>query len=217
MTTRVHYADRLEELKLSVARMAGVVQEAVGKATQAIVQRNDVLAGQVIGGDQAVDKWEDDIERQCTQLIATEQPVAGDLRTIVAALAIGNDLERVGDYAVHLANVASKMSTEMVSKAREEIVSMADIAVSMIRDFTKAFLEEDCDLALDVMKRDDQVDGIYARFFQEVLKDMVESKSQLQEATAMLFCAKYLERLADHINNVCEEVVYVCTGKKYIG
>jgi phosphate transport system protein len=215
MTTRHHYAELIEELKYGVLKMANLVQEATGKATQAFSQRNDELAQQVIDEDSQIDQWESKIESQCATLIGTQQPVASDLRLIVAALSISNDLERMGDYAAHLATVATKLSKQFVVKTREEISSMTDISISMIRDAAKAFLDQDADLAYEVKKRDDQVDGLYAKFFQELLTDMSEHRSHIQEATALLFCSKYLERLADHATNICEEVIYVCTGKKY--
>jgi phosphate transport system protein len=216
VATRKHYGDRIEELKYSVVRMAGLLEEAVGKATQAFVQGNAELARQVIEGDKQIDAMEDQVAEQCTDLIATEQPVASDLRLIVAALSISNDMERIGDYAAHLATVATRLSRELVSMSRAEIAGMSEIAISMIRDAARAFLEQNCGLAIEVKRRDDQVDGLYARFFQEVLQDMAEHKDHIQEAAALLFCSKYLERLADHATNVCEEVIYVCTGRKYI-
>jgi phosphate transport system protein len=214
MTTRHHYAELIEELKYSVVKMANLVQEAAGKAMQAFAQRSDQLARQVIDEDREIDEWERKIEAQCATLIGTQQPVAGDLRVIVAALSISNDLERMGDYAAHMATVATKLSKKIVVKTRDEISSMTEIAISMVRDAAKAFLDQDVDLAIEVQKRDDQVDGLYAQFFQEVLTDMKEQRSQIQEATSMLFCSKYLERLADHATNICDEVIYVCTGKK---
>jgi phosphate transport system protein len=215
MTTRHHYAELIDELKYSVIKMANLVQEAVGKATQAFSQRNEELAQQVIDEDHQIDAWERKIESQCATLIGTQQPVAGDLRLIVAALSISNDLERMGDYATHLATVATKLSKKIVVKTREEISSMTDIAISMVRDGAKAFLDQDPDLAYEVQQRDDQVDGLYAQLFQELLTDMSQNRSHIQEATALLFCSKYLERLADHATNICEEVIYVCTGQKY--
>ncbi|MBN2551296.1 MAG: phosphate signaling complex protein PhoU [Spirochaetales bacterium] len=215
MTTRHHYGELIEELKYSVVKMANLVQEATGKAMQAFAQRSDQLARQVKDEDHEIDAWETKIEAQCANLIGTQQPVAGDLRVIVAALSISNDLERMGDYAVHLATVATKFSKKIVVKARDEIASMSEIAISMVRDSAKAFLDQDPELAREVQKRDDQIDGLYARFFREVLTDMEEQRSQIQEATSMLFCSKYLERLADHATNICDEVIYVCTGRKY--
>ena len=214
MTTRHHYGELIEELKYSVVKMANLVQEATGKATRAFSQRSDELAQQVIEEDRRIDEWEREIENQCATLIGTQQPVAGDLRLIMAALSISNDLERMGDYAAHLATVATKLSKNIVVKTREEITRMTDISISMIRDAAKAFLEQDAELADEVQKRDDQVDGLYAQFFQSLLGDMSEHRSHIQEDTAMLFCSKYLERLADHATNICDEVIYVCTGRK---
>ena len=216
MLARQHYAERIEALTLDIVKMAMLVQEAVGKAVQAFVQRSERLAAQVLDEDRRVDSWEAAVEARCTALIATEQPVARDLRVIVAALLISNELERMGDYAAHFANAASKVSDYFVKSIRPEIVRMTDIAVAMIRDGAQAFLKQDCDLGQEVIRRDDEVDGLYAQFFQKLLKDMTEHPEHVQEGTALLFCSKYLERLADHATNICKEVVYVCTGERYI-
>jgi phosphate transport system protein len=215
MLARQHYAERIEALTLDIMKMAALVQEAVGKATQAFVQSDEQLAAQVMEEDRRIDTWERAVEARSTALIATEQPVARDLRVIVAALLVSNELERMGDYAAHFANAASRVSEYFVKSSREEITKMTQIASTMVRDGAEAFLKQDCDLAREVTLRDDEVDGLYARFFQKILVDMTENPQHVQEGTALLFCSKYLERLADHATNICKEVVYVCTGEKY--
>ena len=173
------------------------------------------MASQVMEEDRRIDTWERAVEARCTALIATEQPVARDLRIIVAALLVSNELERMGDYAAHFANAASKVSEYFVKNTRGEITKMTEIAATMIRDGAESFLKQDVNLAREVMGRDDEVDGLYARFFQKILTDMTEHPEHVQEGTALLFCSKYLERLADHATNICKEVAYVCTGEKY--
>jgi phosphate transport system protein len=215
MTARQHYEERIEALTLDIMKMATLVQEAVGKATQAFVQRSEHLAGQVMDEDRKIDTWERAVEARSTALIATEQPVARDLRVIVAALLVSNELERMGDYAAHFANAASKVSDYWVKNTRVEITKMTEIAATMIRDGARSFLKQDAGLAREVVDRDDEVDGLYARFFQKILLDMTEHPEHVQEGTALLFCSKYLERLADHATNICKEVLYVCTGEKY--
>ena len=217
MLARQHYEERIETLILDIMKMASLVQEAVGKAAQAFVQRSEQLAALVMEEDRRIDAWERAVEARCTALIATEQPVARDLRVIVAALLVSNELERMGDYAAHFANAASKVSDYLVKNTRGEITKMTEIAAAMIRDGAQSFLKQDVNLAREVVGRDDEVDGLYARFFQKILADMTEHPEHVQEGTALLFCSKYLERLADHATNICKEVVYVCTGDKYEG
>jgi phosphate transport system protein len=217
MLARQHYEERIEALTLDIMKMASLVQEAVGKATQAFVQRSEKLAAQVMEEDRRIDTWERAVEARTTALIATEQPVARDLRVIVAALLVSNELERMGDYAAHFANAASKVSDYFVKNTRGEITRMTDIAATMIRDGAQSFLKQDVNLARDVVARDDEVDGLYARFFQKILLDMTGHPEHVQEGTALLFCSKYLERLADHATNICKEVFYVCTGEKFQG
>jgi phosphate transport system protein len=215
MLARQHYEERIEALTLDIVKMASLVEEAVAKATQAFVQGSEKLAAEVMDGDRKIDTWERAVEVRSTALIATEQPVARDLRLIVAALLVSNELERMGDYAAHFANAASKVSDYFVKNTQGEITNMTEIAATMIRDGAQSFLKQDVNLAREVVGRDDEVDGLYARFFQQILADMTEHPEHVQEGTALLFCSKYLERLADHATNICKEVVYVCTGEKF--
>jgi phosphate transport system protein len=122
----------------------------------------------------------------------------------------------MGAYAVHLAEIAASLSCPTAKKVRSDILSMADITISMIRDATTAFLEEACNLTREVQSRDDEVGGIYASFVHELMKDMSEHRTDIHYATALLFYSNYLERLADHTTNICKEVIYVCTGEKVL-
>lgn len=214
MSPRQHYDERLKELQLAVVRMGGMIEEAVGKAADAFCSRNRELAQEVIDGDVEVDKIERQIENQCAALIATEQPVALDLRIIIAALKISNDLERTGDYAKHLATVATVVSRDIVQISRPEVLEMAETANAILREAVQAYVKRDVDLARRAKARDDLVDSTYMQLFQEILQAMQERPETIQSAVAVLFVCKYLERLADHATNVCDEVIFVCTGAR---
>jgi len=216
---RQHFEERLEELQLAVVRMGGTIEEAVSKAAEAFCSRDRELAQQVIDGDIQIDRMEREIENQCAALIATEQPVALDLRIIIAAIKISNDLERTGDYAKHLATVATVVSRDIVQKSRPEVLEMAETANAILREGLQAYVKRDVELALKAKARDDVVDRTYMQLFQEILESMKERPDSIQSAVAVLFVCKYLERLADHATNVCDEVIFVCTGarKEWLG
>lgn len=211
---RVHFDEKMKELEFSVLKMGIMIEEAIHKALNAFIKRDRKLIDLVVEGDKIIDNTERKIDAQCVSIIATEQPVAMDLRIIIAALKIANDLERMGDYAEHLAIVATNLSRKSVLKARSEVTQISEVAITMIRDALQAFARRDVDLAEEVIKRDDDVDGIYARFFQEMMSDIRQNPEHLSEAVALLFVSKYLERLADHATNVAEEVIFVCTGER---
>jgi phosphate transport system protein len=214
MNPRRHFEERLEELKVNIIRMGGMIEEAVSKAAEAFYNRNRELAQEVIAGDIAIDRLEREIENQCAALIATEQPVALDLRLIIAALKISNDLERTGDYAKHLATVATVVPREIVQKSRPEVMKMAETANAILRESLAAYARRDVALARQAKARDDEVDRTYMQLFQETVQAMKEDPEIIQPAVAVLFVSKYLERLADHATNVADEVIFVCTGSR---
>jgi phosphate transport system protein len=211
---RVHFDEKMKELELSIVKMGILIEEAIGKALRAFIKRDRNLVDQVIEGDKVIDNTERKIDMQCASIIATEQPVALDLRIIIAVLKIANDLERMGDYAEHLAIVTNSLSRESVLKASSDITQISEVAITMIRDAIQAFIKRDVDLAEEVRNRDDVADGIYARFFQEMMNYIEQSPDYQREGVALLFVSKYLERLADHATNVAEEVIFVCTGDR---
>ena len=214
MSTRRLYIEKLQGLQLEILKMGGLLVEAITASARAFVRRDDVLARQVIEGDAGINAMERRIEDLAVALIATEQPVATDLRVIVSALKISADLERIGDYAEHLARISINFSDPPPAASFGEIPRMAEVSAGMIRDSLQAYVRRDCALAQEVRDRDDEVDGLYAGLFQRLLGYMQENPAHIRQATALLFAAKFLERLGDHAANVCEEVIYVCTGQR---
>ncbi len=213
MTNRHHYLEELENLQHEILRMGCLMEEAVKKSIKALVMQNAVLAKEVILADDELDELEHRIESHCIRLIATEQPVARDLRIIFTALKIITDLERMADHAVDIAKIAIRLADEQYIKPLIDIPRMADIAISMVKDSLDAYVHQNAAMAEEICKRDDTVDGLYAQIFRELLTYMMQDPQNISQATYFLFVGKYLERIADHATNVCEWVIYVDTGE----
>ncbi|MBN2532864.1 MAG: phosphate signaling complex protein PhoU [Spirochaetales bacterium] len=213
MKTRVHFHEKLNDLKMDVLAMGGLVEEAIGKAIHSLVRNDRSLAAKVIKDDEHINEKELVIEDQCIMLLATEQPVAGDLRLIISILKTIRDLERIGDYAAHMAKATVNFEAGSLT-LHEDIFRITEVCVSMLKDTLKAFSSGDVDLAIAVKEQDDIVDSMYLQLFNEFLSDMKSDPFHIKQVSALLLVAKYLERLADHITNICEEIVFMCTGKR---
>lgn len=213
MTNRHHYIEALENLQHELLRMGCLMEDAVKKSIQALVRQDADLAREVIEADDELDELEHAIESRCIKLIATEQPVARDLRIIFTALKIITDLERMADHAVDIAKIAIRLADEVYIKPLIDIPRMADLAIGMVKDSLDAYVREDARMAEEICKRDDVVDGIYSQIFRELLTYMMQDPHNISQATYFLFVGKYLERIADHATNVCEWVIYVDTGE----
>jgi phosphate transport system protein len=213
MKIRIHFHEKLNDLKMDVLTMGGLVEEAIGKAIHSFIKNDDSLAAEVIRNDEHINEQELSIENRCIILLATEQPVAGDLRLIVSILKTIRDLERVGDYAAHLAKATVNFEAGSLD-FHEDICRMTEVCVSMLKDTLKAFSNSDVGLAEEVKERDEIVDSMYLQLFNIFLSDMKSDPYHIKQVSALLLVVKYLERLADHITNICEEIVFMCTGKR---
>ncbi len=190
------------------------MEEAVKKAITALVNHDAELAQEVIEGDEALDELLMSIESQCIKLIATEQPVAKDLRLIFAALKISTDLERMADYAVDMAKIAIRLADEVYIKPLIDVPRMADLAIDMVQDSLEAYVKQDATAAEDISHRDDIIDGLYKQIFRELLTYMIEDPKNINQATYFIFVARSLERIGDHATNVCEWIIYLVTGER---
>jgi len=213
MYSRRHFDDALEALNQDVLRMGTLVEEALRKSIKALVDRNIDLADEVITGDTKIDACQLEIEDKCTVLIATEQPVAADLRQIVATLNVLGDLERIGDQAVHVAEVMKRLYGEPYIKPLIDIPRMAEIAEGMIHDALTAFVNNDPDAAREVAGRDDVLDELHAQVLRELLTYMMEDPGKLSQGINFLFLSRWLERSGDHVTNICERIVFLATGR----
>ena len=180
----------------------------------AFIKRDNSLAQKVVADEKQINQMESDIEERCVVLIATEQPVAGELRFIISTLKAVRDLERCGDYACHVATTALHLNKNIAVSVHKDLPEMAGICREMLKTTMEAYNKEKVELAVEVRKKDDIVDSLYLHSFKELLTDMKQEPEHVKQAHSLLFVGKCLERLADHIINICEEVEYIATGKR---
>jgi phosphate transport system protein len=211
--TRLHFQQNLEEVKHKVLRMGSLVEVIVDKAVTSLKEQNLELAKTIVEEDDKIDAMELEIEMDCMKLLALQQPLAKDLRTIATALKIITDLERMGDHAVNISKITLEIGKEPLIKPLIDIPRMAKIAQEMIRLSLDAFVKEDIELAKKVAQMDQEVDDIYQAILDELLEMIVKDPSITKQATKLMFVGRYLERIADHTTNVCERIIYMVTGK----
>ncbi|MBN1523837.1 MAG: phosphate signaling complex protein PhoU [Spirochaetales bacterium] len=216
---RQSYTEKLDDLKIEVLRMGALVEDAITKASYSLLRQEVSLAEEVLRNEEHINKYETIIEDKCVILVATEQPVAHDLRLIISTLKSIRDLERIGDYAAHLASIARNLiGGNFLEKfslpLHNNIKKMFEMCVEMIKKTMQAFREEDAGIAREVMEFDEQVDSLYLDVFKEFLGDMKQDPSYAHQLNSLIFVSKYLERLADHVINICEEIIYIQTGER---
>jgi len=207
------FDDELQKLKEKLLRMGSLVEDAVKNSVTALVERDNALAELVIDNDRLVNTLDVEIDEESIRLIALRQPMASDLRFITMAMKITTDMERMGDLAVNIAERALELNTEPVLKPYIDIPKMREIAQGMIRDALNAFVKRDKKLAVDVIRRDDEVDDLKHDVLQELAVYMAKDPTTVSRAMKVSFVAQYLERIADHATNVAEMVIYLVEGK----
>jgi len=208
-----HFHDELNDLKVRLLTMSGEAEGALGLAVDSLLERDSAKAQEVITGDRAIDRMEMEIEERCINLLALQQPMARDLRMLTSALKIANDLERVGDHAVNIAQ-----STERLLQARSiapepELVEMARMAREMLSDALEAFVRGDARAAREVCRRDDKVDALHDSVFRILLTHMMEDPHTIGAGMELFLVSRNLERVADLATNVGEDVVFLVEGK----
>ena len=208
-----HLDVELARLKDELARMAGLAEEAIGLAVKALVQRDAEIARQVIASDAAINALEIEVDELCLRTLALYQPEAKDLRFLVMALKIVNDLERMGDQAVNIAERTLELLKEPQLKPLIDIPRMAGIAQRMVKDSLDSFVRQDVELARSVCKRDDEVDKLDDQIFRELLTYMMEDSRTITRSVSLILVSRHLERIADHATNIAEDVVYLAEGR----
>lgn len=211
--TRKGFDFALEQLNDDIIRMGSIVEKQIHQSIEALVQKDSNLAEQIIANDDLVDNFEKEIENKCIRLIGKEQPLAIDLRTIFTCSKIITDLERIADHAVDVAKVVKRLKNENYIKELIDIPKMASLVEVMIKQALDAFVEGNVKASLDICKLDDEVDGYYKKIFRDLLELMTKDNSTINQGTQFLFVAKNLERVADHVTNICEWTVYLVTGE----
>jgi phosphate transport system protein len=190
-----------------------MVEKTIGDAMRALKEQDVDLAEQVIAGDKRVNDKRFDIEELCVTLIATQQPAARDLRSIIAAMHIATDLERMGDHASGIAELAIRLADQPHLKPLIDLPRMAKIDREAIQDSLQAYLDQDTELALETAKRDQDIDELYVQIYRELLTYMLEDTNNIGRATYLLWVAHNFERIGDRVSNICERVIYLATGK----
>ncbi len=204
---------QITHLQEEITLLANVVDKAIYRSVEALKDRDLAESQAIIDGDDYIDQKRYDIEELCVDLIATRQPMAGDLRAIVAMLHIAVELERMGDYAEGIAKISLLMGDEPPLKPLIDIPRMANKAGEMLRDSMDCLVERDLEKADKVMDDDDEVDDLYDQVYRELLLFMIQDPRSIQRATYLLWAAHDLERIADRATNIAERVMFLVTGR----
>jgi phosphate transport system protein len=211
--TREHYGQELKDLRTSVVTMASMVDKAINNAVAALVQRDVSMAQQVVADDRAINEHRWRTEEHALLVIATQAPMARDLRMIAAVIHIVTDLERMADHAAGIAKIALQTADQPPFKPLVDIPRMSEIARAMLHDAITAFIEDDQASARAIVARDDEVDALYEQIYRELLTFMLADPTTIDQATHLLWVAHNLERIADRVTNICERVVFAATGQ----
>lgn len=210
---RMSFERHLHDLQDDVLVLGSMAEKATYLSMDALKNRDLELAKQVIADDDEIDRKRFDIEEKCIELIVTQQPVASDLRIIVAVLNLIIDLERIGDHAEGVAKITIMIGDEPPLKPLIDLPRMAQKTGDMLRRSLDAFVNRDAEAARQIAKEDDEIDGLYNQVFRELLTYMAEDPRTITRATRLIWVAHNLERSADRVTNICERVIFVVTGK----
>jgi phosphate transport system protein len=210
---RESFDAQLEELQATLLKMGSRVEEAIQTVVRALVERDPALAQTVVEGDDEIDRLQHQVEGQAFQLIALQQPLAGDLRHIFSAIKISGDLERIGDNCENIARVIIRLGGQAYVKPLIDVPRMGELARSMLRDTLEAYVSRDAEALRTLPERDDEVDHLYSQVLRELLTYMMQDPQTIQQGMELLLVSRYLERIADHVTNVGEAVIYLVTGE----
>jgi phosphate transport system protein len=213
MEIRSAYHKKLREIQDEVLVMGNMVEKANSRALEALLDRDITKARAVIADDININNKRFSIEQECVQLIATQQPMAGDLRIIISILAIITEIERIGDHAEGIARIVVMIGDEPPLKPLIDIPRMSAKVNDMLRRSLDALINRDASAARKLAAEDDEVDQLYDQVFRELLTFMAEDPKTITRATRLIWVAHNLERSADRVTNICERVVYIVTGK----
>ena len=212
-TAARHLKDDLAQLKARLLQMGGLAEERVQAAMRALVAGDERALEEVVTGDEPLNQLQVEIDNRAFTALALHQPLAVDLRVIVAAVKINSDLERVGDLAVNIAEAALRYLALPPVKPLIDLPRMADIAQGMLRDALDAFVRRDVELAQSVLKRDDQLDELKSQVFRELLTYMLQNPSTIEASLDLILVSRHLERIGDHATNVAEDVIFMVSAR----
>jgi phosphate transport system protein len=210
--SRAYFDRQLQQVREDILLLGSMVEKSVDRSVEALRQRDTELANSVIEDDHTIDDRSYELEEQILLLIATQQPMASDLRGLAAALFIIAELERMGDYAEGIAKIAIAAADQPPIKPLIDIPRMAEIATDMLSRSLQAFIDQDLEACRQIWHRDDEVDNLYQQVYRELLTFMLEDPSTIERATQLIWAAHNLERIADRVTNICERTAFVITG-----
>ncbi|HTM32811.1 MAG TPA: phosphate signaling complex protein PhoU [Vicinamibacterales bacterium] len=208
-----HFQEELEALKERLLGMGGLAEERVRVAVNGVTDRDGEALHAVMTGDEPINDFHIEIDDRCFKLLALHQPMAADLRTIVAAVKINTDLERVGDLAVNVAEAGKRYLQHPPVKPLIDIPRMGNIAQEMLRDALDAFVRRDVGLAEAVLAKDDDLDGLKTQIFRELLTFMLQDTATIEPALDLILISRHLERIGDHATNVAEDVIFMVSAR----
>jgi len=208
-----HFSELLEDLRRNLILMGGEVERQIQRSIEALTEVDEEKAAAVIAADEEIDRMEMGIEEQAVQLLALQQPVAVDLRFLIAALKINNDLERIGDHAVNIAEGAQRLASQKPFKPFIDIPYMAEVAMSMLKGSLDAFVNRDLELAKKIIKKDDILDEKNVSIIRELLTYMVEYPTLITYCLELISISKNLERVGDLATNICEDTIFMAEAK----
>jgi phosphate transport system protein len=210
---RATFDQSLAQLKDNMLCMASMVEKAIDQSIKALKRRDLALAQQLINDDRAINMKRFEIEENATNLIATQQPMAKDLRTILAILNIIYELERIADHAEGIGKIVLLIGDEPPIKPLIDLPRMAQKASSMLRRSLTAFMEQDIEAAKQITSEDDEVDALTDQVYRELLLFMMQDPKTVTQATRLIWVSHNLERIADRVTNICERAIFMVTGK----
>jgi len=208
-----HFQEELEQLKTRLLEMGGLAEEQVRLAVKALMERDRDLVALALDGDEPINRLHIEVDGRCFTLLALHQPMAVDLRAIVAAVKINTDLERVGDLAINIAEAARRYAQHAPVKKLIDIPRMATIAQNMLRDSLDAFVRRDTDLAQRVLNEDDKLDDLKTQIFRELLTYMLQDPGTIEAALDLILISRHLERIGDHATNIAEDVIFMVSAR----
>jgi phosphate transport system protein len=208
-----HFQEELDILKTRLLEMGGLAEERVRSAVQGLAERDFAQIERVLHGDEPVNVLHIEIDDRCLKLLALHQPVAADLRAVMAAVKINTDLERVGDLAVNIAEASKRYATHPPVKKLIDIPRMTDIAQAMLRDALDSYVNQDIVLAQHVLNEDDKLDALKTQIFRELLTFMLHDPGTIEPSLDLILVSRHLERIGDHATNIAEDVIFLVSAR----
>lgn len=200
------------EIRDDLIQMSQMIDWALEHAMQALQDRNVPLAEEIIARDEQVNQLRFKVEESCLTLIATQQPAAGDLRAVVAAIHMVVEMERIADHAAGIAKTVILMGEEPLLKIQKKIFKMGELSRQMLADCVQAFLKRDANWAREIAAKDEEMDDLYKAVFDRLVETMAKQPEMITRATYLMWCAHNLERIADRVTNIAERVIFMATG-----